>query len=247
MAKAGRAGLGLWDRVVLLLAWGVTCGLVYLLGFYVGKGMQERPLGPEDRLVRLPVVSTPPPAGQRPKAESDLTFYDTLAGSERTLPHPPHDAPAAPTPTPTPGPATPTPAPAAPVAPPAAVAAPAPHPPRPKEVATTSEPAPPVPHPAPAATAAPVPPAPSAPPATRPAGGSWTVLANPTRNHDEADGLVRQLRSRGYDATLVRVLRDGDTWYRVLVGHFATAGQATETMQRLREHEGVAHAFVASE
>jgi len=43
------------------------------------------------------------------------------------------------------------------------------------------------------------------------------------------------------------VLRDGDTWYRVLVGHFATAAQATETMQRLREHEGVAHAFVASE
>src|SRR5881409_1800129 len=93
MAKPGRAGLGLWDRLVLLLAWGVTCGLVYLLGFYVGKGMQERPLGPEDRLVRLPVVSTPPPAGQRPKAESDLTFYDTLAGSERAVPHPPRRLP----------------------------------------------------------------------------------------------------------------------------------------------------------
>src|SRR5262249_18824577 len=102
MAKAGRAGLGLWDRVVLLLAWGVTCGLVYLLGFYVGKGMQERPLGPEDRLVRLPVVSTPPPAGQRPKAESDLTFYDTLAGSEPAVPHPPPEAPPPPTPTPAP-------------------------------------------------------------------------------------------------------------------------------------------------
>src|SRR5262249_58082733 len=117
MAKAGRGGLGVWDRVVLLLAWGVTCGLVYLLGFYVGKGMQDRPLGPEDRLVRLPVVSTPPPAGQRPKAESDLTFYDTLAGAERAVPHPPpHDAPAAPTPTPTPPlpPAAPPPAPAAP-------------------------------------------------------------------------------------------------------------------------------------
>src|SRR5439155_918672 len=129
MAKPGRAGLGLWDRLVLLLAWGVTCGLVYLLGFYVGKGMQERPLGPEDRLVRLPVTSTPPPEGQRPKA----------------------------------------------------------------------------------------------------------------------DPLVHQLRTRGYDASLVRVLRDGDTWYRVLVGHFASAQQATETMQRLRDREGVAHAFVASE
>ena len=86
MAKPGRVGLGLWDRLVLLLAWGVTCGLVYLLGFYVGKGMQERPLGPEDRLVRLPVTSTPPPEGQRPKADSELTFYDTLTASERHRP-----------------------------------------------------------------------------------------------------------------------------------------------------------------
>src|SRR5262249_19854516 len=130
MAKAGRAGLGLWDRVVLLLAWGVTCGLVYLLGFYVGKGMHERPLGREDRLVRLPVISTPPPAGQRPKAESDLTFYDTLAGSERAVPHPPHEAAA---PTPTPAPAAQTPAPAAPATPPAAAAAPPAHPTHPKE------------------------------------------------------------------------------------------------------------------
>jgi len=247
MAKAGRAGLGLWDRVVLLLAWGVTCGLVYVLGFYVGKGMQERPLGPEDRLVRLPVVSTPPPAGQRPKAESDLTFYDTLAGAERAVPHPPpHDAPAAPTPTPPPTPAAPTAAPAAP-APPASGAAPLPHPPRPKEVASTSEATPSVPpHASPVAPALPVPSVPPSP-AARPAAGSWTVLANPTRSRDEADALVRQLRGRGYDASLVRVLRDGDTWYRVLVGHFATAAQANETMQRLREHEGVAHAFVASE
>src|SRR5262249_55664478 len=200
MAKAGRAGLGLWDRVVLLLAWGVTCGLVYVLGFYVGKGMQERPLGPEDRLVRLPVVSTPPPAGQRPKAESDLTFYDTLAGAERAVPHPPpHDAPAAPTPTPPPTPAAPTAAPAAP-APPAGGRAPLPHPPRPKEAPSTPEAPPPAPpHASPVAPALPVPSVPPSP-AARPAAGSWTVLANPTRSRDEADALVRQLRGRGYDA-----------------------------------------------
>jgi len=236
MAKPGRVGLGLWDRLVLLLAWGVTCGLVYLLGFYVGKGMQERPLGPEDRLVRLPVTSTPPPEGQRPKAASELTFYDTLTGSERGTPHRPRDtAPPAPAPTPA-APST--------SAQPVAVAAPTPRP-RPKDVTSPPEPAPPPPPPqhaaAPAAVAAP------SPPATRPAGGSWTVLANPTRSREEADGLVHQLRTRGYDASLVRVLRDGDTWYRVLVGHFASAQQATETMQRLRDREGVAHAFVASE
>jgi len=84
-------------------------------------------------------------------------------------------------------------------------------------------------------------------PAPHPAAGGWTVLANPTRNRDEADGLLRQLRGRGYDATVVRVVRDGDTWYRVQVGRFATSEQASEVMHRLREHEGVSHVFVASE
>ena len=73
------------------------------------------------------------------------------------------------------------------------------------------------------------------------------MLANPTRSREEADALLRQLRERGYEAALVRVVRDGDTWYRVQVGRFATAEQASETMHRLREHEGVSHAFVASE
>src|SRR5581483_8732965 len=63
MAKDGRVGLRLWDRLVLLVAWLVTCGLVYLLGFYVGKGTQERRPVIDSRLVRLPVTSTPPPEG----------------------------------------------------------------------------------------------------------------------------------------------------------------------------------------
>jgi cell division protein FtsN len=73
------------------------------------------------------------------------------------------------------------------------------------------------------------------------------VQANPTRDRAEADALVQRLKSRGYDVTVVRVLRDRDTWYRVQVGRFASAEQATEMMQRLREHEGVSHVFVASE
>ena len=76
MGKQGRVGLGLWDRLVLLVAWLVTCGLVYVLGFYLGKGTQEHRLGLEERVVRLPVTSRPPPEGQRPPAESDLTFYE---------------------------------------------------------------------------------------------------------------------------------------------------------------------------
>ena len=283
MAKEGRVGLGLWDRLILFVAWVVTCGLVYVLGFYVGKGAQEHRLGTEERIVRLPVTSKPPAEGQRPKAESGLTFYDTLGAGERdggTPGTPPSTVPHVATPAPPPSKVaavTPPTASVPPAAPPAH--APAVHP----AVGTTPPPAAvparaasvTVPPPAPAPAAAPVrvapplahdapppPPAhPSPPPTTMasappthlpaappvPAGRGWTVQANPTRNRDEADALFRQLRGHGYDATIVRVLRDGDAWYRVQVGRFATSGQATETMQRLREHEGVTHVFVASE
>jgi hypothetical protein len=46
---------------------------------------------------------------------------------------------------------------------------------------------------------------------------------------------------------MVQVERDGDTWYRLRVGRYATAEQATEIMRRLRDVEGVTHVFVASE
>src|SRR5204863_286400 len=132
MARDGRGGLGLGDRLILLLAWITTCGLVYLLGFYVGKGTQARSLRVEQQVVRLPVTSAPPPEGQRPKTEPEFGFYDKLMGEQ----------------------------------------------------------------------------------------GAERA---PDKVHD------------------------GDTWYRVQVGRFTTAEQAEETMHRLREHEGVEHAFVASE
>jgi cell division septation protein DedD len=274
MAKPGRAGMGLWDRLVLLLAWLGTCGLVYLLGFYVGRGTQVRRLGLEERVVRLPVTSKPPPEGQRPRSESDLTFYDTLASAEPArrerpapvrLPERPAErvAPAAARPPAPPAeasgtavpvaPSPPAAAPSAearakPAAPPTVPPAPAPVPARPSPPPTAAAAAPPPPAAAPDTAAAKNPaPAPAGPPATRPAVGGWTVQASPTRSRDEADDLLYRLRARGYDASVVRVPRDGDTWYRIQVGRFATSQQATEVMQRLREHEGVTHVFVASE
>ena len=262
MARDGRGGLGLGDRLILLLAWITTCGLVYLLGFYVGKGTQAQSLQVEQQVVRLPVTSAPPPEGQRPKTEPEFGFYDKLMGEQgaERAPDKVHEetkpvAPAAPVP---PRLAvTAAPALASKHSPPAPAPAPAAAkvPPRPFHVAADvperiSAPRPP----ARAAAASSVPPrgpgaAPASlvPPPGALAAGGFTVLANPTRSREDADGLVKQLRGRGYDATLVRVVRDGDTWYRVQVGRFTTAQQADEMMHRLREHEGVEHAFVASE
>jgi cell division protein FtsN len=238
--------MGLWDRLVLLTAWIVTCGLVYLLGLYVGKGTRERRPGLEERVVRLPVTSEPPPAGERAKAESDLTFYETLAGGEPGGGRPRAEQPWPPRERALAAPDTRPPA-AEPVAPPPPTRPAAPVTAR-VEGADPRPPAPPAAPaaPAPAATVTRAAPPEAQAPTGRPAGG-WTVQANPTRNRQEADAILRRLRGRGYDATVVRVLRDNDTWYRVQVGRFATSEQATEVMQRLREREGVTHVFVASE
>ena len=250
-------GLRFWDRLVLFVAWTVTCGLVYLLGFYVGKGVSEQRLDTEDRVVRLPVTAGPPAAGQRPK--SDLTFYDTLAKSADRPGSPapePQPASKAPTGTLPPRAAAPTTIPPAPVTttlparptttlPPRAAAPPATTPPR-AVTERTIPPPPPAAPPARAERATPVEPPPRIEPPPASGRGAWTVQAAPTRSREDADALLRRLRGRGYDASVVSVPRDGATWYRIRVGRYATAGQATEVMQRLRDQEGV-HVFVASE
>jgi cell division septation protein DedD len=252
MGRQVRGGLGLLDRLVLLVAWGTTCGLVYLLGLYVGREMPDRGPGLEERVVRLPVTSQPPPEGQRPKAESAVSFYDTLMAGERGGSRSGGEGRAAATeagvaagsrgPAAAPG-ATTTPAAArlagAGPASPRPVARTSPAPAEPPRVAATGRTAP--------GAASGAAPAALGPPPAGAAHGGWTVQANPTRSREEAEGLLRQLRGRGYEASVVRVLRDGDTWYRVQVGHFASSAEATEVKQRLREREGVSHAFVASE
>jgi cell division septation protein DedD len=258
MAKERRAGLGILDRLVLFAAWLVTCGIVYLLGLYVGQGIQERRIGVEDRMLRLPVTSKPPPEGLRPKSDSDLTFYDTLvqppgtaARADRVARPPAPGAPgAAPPET---GPADGTQAAAAKPAPAAPAERPAASPPptlsgaraaapRPADVPPATTPRAPA---APPATPAPA--SPPAPATARSAGGGFTVLATPTRSKDEADILAQKLRGKGYDVMVVRVLRDGDVWYRVRIGRYGSAEQATEAMRSLREREGVPHVFVATE
>ena len=250
MARPARTGLRLWDRLVLLVAWAVTCGVVYALGFYTGRGSQERQLGREERVVRLPVTSKPPAEGQRPKEPSDLTFYEKLlSGSGDGAPAPKPPAAAA-----LPGPPAKSatviaaPPPALPTVPPPPSASVGPA--APAKSAPAAPSAPPKPASAPVATATPRTPPPPAPPppvSAHSASGGWTVEANPTQDRVAAEAVLGRLRSRGYDVTLERVLREGGTWYRLRVGRYASAGEANDAMRRLRDQEGVPHAFVAAE
>lgn len=254
MAKAPRATLRFVDQLVLFVAWLVTCGLVYVLGYYVGRATPERQAALEGREVRLPVDAAPPAEGQRPKEAKEFpSFYQALPGGER-----PTDvargtvftAPPATTATPTtPARSTTTVAAAAPrrglepttTVPSRVVSTPPPTvPARVASTPTTGTPR----------AAAPIVPTAALSPTTLPRQaprGGFTVEANPTRSRGEAEELLASLRKRGYDATLVEVRRDGDIWYRLRVGRYATAEQATEVMRKLRDSEGVTHAFVATE
>jgi len=258
MPKEARPTLRFVDRLVLVVAWLVTCGLVYVLGFYLGRGTQDHQVAFEERAVRLPVTSTPPPEGQHPKEAKEFpSFYETLPGG--TPPKPDTQRQAAVTTTSTSVAPTTTRAPAVvtstsprasttsatrPAPTTTLPARPTPPPPRPTSPAPPGTPPPPGPPPPPVAGP---PPTMARPPIPHGGGGSWSVEAAPTRSRAEAEQLLATLRRRGYDVEMVSVQRDGDTWYRLRVGRYATAEQANEVMRRLRDVEGVSHAFVASE
>jgi cell division septation protein DedD len=83
MASQGRRRrleIGWLEAAVLTVGYLASLALVYVLGIYVGKGVQQRRLGAEERLIRLPI---PEGSGAgdtaRSGQEPDLTFYDTLA------------------------------------------------------------------------------------------------------------------------------------------------------------------------
>ena len=78
------------------------------------------------------------------------------------------------------------------------------------------------------------------------ANGRWTVYANPTRDLLAAEHERAALRAKGYAAEVVTLKRDGDMWYRIRVGRYATQAQAEEAARRLRS-DGSVHGFVQSE
>ncbi|MEO6025347.1 MAG: SPOR domain-containing protein [Candidatus Binatia bacterium] len=245
-----------------------TAGLfvVFLLGLYAGRGMVDRRGDGGEQIVRLPVA---PAIEQTPGTEDGLTFYDTLGtdgrlakadggANERHAAPPVDDVPEA------------VPAETKPVIK-AAEPAPAPKLVEPEVVAKTEKPAkpePPVkvvkeeaarPASAPSPAAKPVSPstarvavalAPAAvpTPALRTgAKGDWSVQVSATRDPRTADTVLKRLRTKGYDAFVLKVRRRGETFYRVRVGHYGTLEEAQQVVSRLRREPGVPEAFVASD
>jgi cell division protein FtsN len=200
--------------LLLAIATLLASAIVFLLGVYVGKGMVESRMSQEARVVRLPV-----PAGTPGKnGEVDVTFWDKLAGGERSTPQP-----AAPSPTAAETPVrvvpqSTTPSPTAPAAPTAAPAPPT-HPPA-TQVAPTHAPA-------------------------APAMGGYQVQVNAMSDRARADQLVLDLKNLGYTAYVSPANVGGKTLYRVRVSGLASEAAARQAVSRLRE-QGYPNAFLVA-
>lgn len=80
-----------------------------------------------------------------------------------------------------------------------------------------------------------------------PAKGDWSVQVSATRDPRTADTMIRRLKTKGYDAFVLKVRRRGETFYRVRVGHYGSLEEAQRVVSRLRREPGVPEAFVASD
>lgn len=77
--------------------------------------------------------------------------------------------------------------------------------------------------------------------------GLWSVQVEATRNEAAAGAVAQRLRADGYEAYIVRVEKQGEAWYRVRVGWFASLTEASSTAARLRRERKATQAFVVSE
>jgi cell division septation protein DedD len=78
--------------------------------------------------------------------------------------------------------------------------------------------------------------APAVPPRALPPGAKpYNIQIEAVMDKSGADEMVTRLKSLGYNAQEVKTAINGQTWYRVRVGPYASAEEATAAQDRLRE------------
>jgi len=79
--------------------------------------------------------------------------------------------------------------------------------------------------------AAPAAPARTLPPGTKP----YNIQIEAVMDKSGADEMVSRLKALGYTAQELKVALNGQTWYRVRIGPYASADEATAAQNKLRE------------
>ncbi len=77
--------------------------------------------------------------------------------------------------------------------------------------------------------------APPASPGLPPGAKPYNIQIEAVMDKSGADEMVKRLRDLGYNAQEVKVALNGQTWYRVRVGPYASADEATNAQNQLRE------------
>jgi cell division septation protein DedD len=75
----------------------------------------------------------------------------------------------------------------------------------------------------------------------------WSVQISAAPAKDIADSLVQRLKAKGYDGYVVQANVNGQTYYRVRVGHFDGRQEAESVRQSLAGQEGYQDAFLAGD
>jgi hypothetical protein len=73
---------------------------------------------------------------------------------------------------------------------------------------------------------------------------AWSVQVNAYVRQENARSLIKRLKDKGYDAYVVSTKINGQTWYRVRVGHLATQEEAKPLLQTLQKKEKYTKAFI---
>jgi DedD protein len=241
------------NRQVFFLFFGsalVAC-MLFVLGVIVGKRIESRgradapeisdPLAILDRVNQAPLPSAVPPP-----AEQNLAFPKALIGNSGVKAKP---IGLQPRPAPAPVAAPAAPAPRAVEAPPVKAAAP-PVPAAPKPIAAAAK----APAPAPAKPVATGPvvvkaPSPAKPPvpgeaAPTPAKGRFTLQLSSFPDRLEADIFAKKYAAQGAFIVTSEIPGKG-TWYRVRMGNFASAAEASAAKATFEKQHNVI-AYVAA-
>lgn len=217
----------------LIVVFAAGSVVVFFLGVFVGKGLQESRLAREERVVRLPIDPVAANVAAPAKKPPLPVVAPGVASEPEAEPTSSLQLAVRPAPSPTEVVVLPSPVPTAvpvPTAPPVVMR--------------------PTPSPEPVRIAA----IPTASPRaqTRDAlignpRGRWSVQVNATKDAYTARKIVQDLRRRGYNAYAVEVQLRGEVWYRVRVGRFPTMQDATAMVVRLKNAERYSRAFLVEE
>jgi septal ring-binding cell division protein DamX len=78
-------------------------------------------------------------------------------------------------------------------------------------------------------------------------GSAWTVQVGASMKKELVVKQVARTTAKGYEAYMVETERDGQTWYRVRVGRFATRAEAEALREILASREGYRRPFITND